>query len=399
MTILSSAGPFVQSVIRGFDANYPKANANHGEVEVPNIQDEFETSHFPVELRSLVASYSASIEDWTALTGVFQPSLCASDTEQSIEASCRLKLSDLLKAQTKLIQDVISNDAPAEGQMEPLRAREARLESALQSSTRSLSNPFPITAKQALLTYIFNDVYISSPRGREAILSASTELQPILEATQSFAKKTMVKVANFIVAILQDPTFQFIAGLYCAYKIWVVYHVAKAALSVFVTQTLAPTVVNSIINHCPAVVIQAASLAVGTIDWVVNHQWRIFFCKLGVGFLQERLRLNANSLPSRALKVVFDVAMIPTNVAWQLMWLPIGLVLRGTGMVLRGNDQIGTSLKTMSDRVEARRLETGGQKALSLWLEIADQATVERSRLNQQRPIQQAQAAVHATPA
>ncbi len=371
----------IPSIIREFDAqNYPSL-APEGR-KIIKLQEEL--AHLPKEVRLIVASYTANatFEDWTTLVSV--QASAARMPETQIELLFQEKLNHMLKEvltllektqaeKLRLIHQGRTEDPEAWRKISDLQLRKTHLENAIKSTTKSETNPSPSSAKKELLLYVFESTYARASRTvrNKLVYDTITDMEfSTWGAIQSFAKHIMVKTAIAAMVIL--GILAAVALLYSVTCIVPkVYWIAKAALGTLLTSMFGPTVVNSILHACPVVVIEAASLLSGTIEWIVDHQMRIGLCSIGGGILMD----TVSSFTGVHLRPGFR----------QKLLIPIGIMLFPSliclSILVYVSERLGIGAHSfrLVDSV-ASHLRFEKDKALHLWLEFADRIAVPATR-------------------
>jgi hypothetical protein len=360
----------------------------------------------PPELRALTAQYSETTADWLDTNGVFDASRIEIATERAIELASKQKLAARLTEVSQKMTDVeievtarraellaLAQDAPNRAaeetrlnnlitplQLEYINLEEnrARLEELIRATERSILNPFPSTAKKQLLTHIFERA-VKNPLDKRRIIEAAEALKPILEATYSRTYRVAIQIVDVVSAIFNNPLFQLVVSVLFAYKAYALYEVAKIVIPHFISQKIAPVAVNYLINHCSLSVVHAVSLVVGAVDWVINHQIRIFVLSV-LSKVLMRLSLGENHFLSRLEGKVSAVLLFPLNFSIRLIFLPLAITSRAASFSRQLTNFFARSLEAWGSMTKQAQDHIEGEKALRLWLNMAEHVAGERAK-------------------
>ncbi|HEY4254768.1 MAG TPA: hypothetical protein VGM34_00285 [Chlamydiales bacterium] len=347
-----------------------------------------EADHYlPKEIRALIVEYSLNTEDWLDATGVFDASRIDPLIESNIELAAKQKLEELLASTSAKLEKATATslkvrkefDAVAQNahnraelsrdvalfhrQQSNLEEKKVYFERLIGATKRSLFNPLPSSAKELLLTHIFKTAFKMN-RKQEIIEKAQAfKPLPLLKATYSRTYKIAIQIAEIASAIFHDPLFQIVVSAFIAYKAYALYAIAKVAIHHLFTQVISPSVANYVINHCSIHVVHAASLIVGTIDWVVNHQLWIFLLNIACAHLL-------------LTRPVFYVLLFPTR----LFFLPLSVVSQTFTSSIQTSDFLGRSFRNWGAVNKQTLEQIEEEKALRLWLNMAEYVASKRKK-------------------
>ncbi len=469
--MVSPAANFVGTVVRAYEEylddrqrirpepKKPELIAQMHEA-VPNELAETSAGTFtcdpgflPKELTPFIANYAPNMVEWLQLTGVFNPSIASPDTEKAIELSAKQKLVSLKDEISGKIDEhmdylnkllalqidpaidpqlterqnamrlanrnlyLFSPDEQiphVRKQITALENEKTDLETLIAATHRSLGNLIPKTAKEQLLTHIFQTAFnngikednndtdaITEEKKRERnerrdqIIATAQKFQPILESGYSSLRKVAIRVIEAVSDLLNNRVFQFCMSLVFAYCGYTIYVAARAAIAQFATQTLAPhipTVVTFLTTHCPPVVIEAGSVLFGGLNWVMQHQIHLLLFRVGI--LLGHYLITRRVLPPVWIDLPTRLLILPLRIFLHIFFVfPLSIILFVLNRTHRASQHLSFSVANWGVSEKDRRYKIEEQKALSLWLSMADQVTQKRKEAQEQAAREAAAAA------